>query len=188
MLVTNPAQRATLSEVMSHPWMVRGFAGPPAVHMVHREPLRADELDRQVIKNMKGFEFGTEDEIEHHLVQIIESESYQRSVQHWERKRSLGNLNGNATTSSGSTYNTGTGLSNSSLAISFDSTGAKNDYASSAITSTSSTVPASTKKSKRFSGFDYYRKKLFPSGSSDRSGSNGGESGMLTSASCILIF
>ncbi|KAJ7491240.1 kinase-like domain-containing protein, partial [Mycena latifolia] len=29
MLVADPALRASLSEVLSHPWMVRGFSGPP---------------------------------------------------------------------------------------------------------------------------------------------------------------
>ena len=61
-LVTNPSARATLQEVMSHSWMIRGFPGPPAIHLVHREPIRADDLDRQVIRGMKGFEFGTEEE------------------------------------------------------------------------------------------------------------------------------
>ncbi|KAF9483696.1 Pkinase-domain-containing protein [Pholiota conissans] len=149
MLVTNPANRASLSEVMSHPWMVRGFSGPPAIHMVHREPLRADELDRQVIKGMTGFEFGTEDEIEAKLTQVLESDAYIRAVQHWERKRSTNNLNGSGPHWSES-------VSNSSLAISFDSTGGKTD----------SSLP---KKNRRFSGFDYYRRKLFapssPSGS-----------------------
>ncbi|KAH8115842.1 hypothetical protein DFH11DRAFT_1876448 [Phellopilus nigrolimitatus] len=35
--------------------------------MLHRESPRADELDRQIIRGMSGFEFGTEDEIEHKL-------------------------------------------------------------------------------------------------------------------------
>ncbi|KAJ3496704.1 hypothetical protein NLJ89_g10446 [Agrocybe chaxingu] len=153
-LVTNPANRATLAEVMSHPWMVRGFAGPPAIHLVHREPLRPDELDRQVIKGMKGFEFGTEEEIERKLVHILESEGYVRAVQYWERKRSIGNLNGNANTSiNGNGSRWGESVSNSSLAISFDSHSAKNE----------SLAP---KKSRRFSGFDYYRKKLFSPASS----------------------
>ncbi|KAF8907033.1 hypothetical protein CPB84DRAFT_1769316 [Gymnopilus junonius] len=148
MLVTNPANRASLQEVMSHPWMVRGFTGPPAIHMVHREPLRPDELDRQVIRGMTGFEFGTEDEIEPKLVQILESDAYVRAVQYWERKRSMGNLNGNG---NGSRF--GESVSNSSLAISFDSTSGKNE----------SLAP---KKSRRFSGFDYYRRKLFSPASS----------------------
>ncbi|PPQ77800.1 hypothetical protein CVT25_015294 [Psilocybe cyanescens] len=150
MLVTNPANRASLAEVMSHPWMIRGFTGPPAIHMVHREPLRADELDRQVIKGMTGFEFGTEDEIERKLIHILESDSYTRAVQYWERKRSMGNLNGNGG-NNGSRW--GESVSNSSLAISFDSTSGKNE----------SIAP---KKSRRFSGFDYYRRKLFSPASS----------------------
>ncbi len=144
MLVTNPAQRASLAEVLSHPWMCRSFPGPPDSHLVHREPLRADELDRQVIKGMKGFEFGTEEEIEKRLIEVLESDAYYRAVEHWERKRIQGTngRNGNSGTWGGS-------MSNSSIALSYD-----NGYS------------ASPKKSKRFSGFDYYRKKLFSPSSS----------------------
>lgn len=148
MLVTNPAARATLSEVLSHPWMCRGFPGPPDSHLVHREPLRADELDRQVIKNMKGFEFGTEDEIERRLVEILESDAYYRAVEYWERKRIQG-ANGR----NGHPGPWGSSLSNSSIALSYDNNG----YSSST---------ASPKKSKRFSGFDFYRRKLFSPSSS----------------------
>ena len=67
MLVTNPQARAPLSEVINHPWMVReqqpsfprltssqirGFSGPPEPHLVHREPLRAADLERSVIHSM----------------------------------------------------------------------------------------------------------------------------------------
>jgi serine/threonine protein kinase KIN1/2 len=133
--------------------MVRGFPGPPAIHLVHREPLRADDLDRQVIRGMTGFEFGTEDEIERRLIHILESEGYVRAVQHWERKRNVGgNVNGNGSSYSGSRW--GESFSNSSLAISFDSNNSgKND----------ANAP---KKSRRFSGFDYYRRKLFSPASS----------------------
>ena len=147
MLVTNPAARAPLAEVLAHPWMVRGFSGPPDSRLVHREPLRADELDRAVIRGMKGFDFGTEEEIEHKLVEILESESYYRAVQHWERKRMLPNgRNGN-----GRHWES---LSNSSLAISDGShtVNGKND------------TPSKAKR--RFSGFDFYRKKFFSPASS----------------------
>ena len=153
MLVTNPSARATLQEVMSHSWMVRGFPGPPAIHLVHREPLRADDLDRQVIRGMKGFEFGTEEEIERKLINILESEGYIRAVQYWERKRSIGgNLNGNSSNYSGSRW--GESFSNSSLAISFDSNNSSKHDAN------------APKKSRRFSSFDYYRRKLFSPASS----------------------
>lgn len=150
MLVTNPAARATLPEVMSHPWMTRGFNGPPALHLVHREPLRSDELDRQVIRGMKGFEFGTEDEIERKLIDVLESDAYIRAVQYWERKRTLGaNLNGNG----GGMSRWGDTLSKSSLAMSYDSSTYKGEPS----------TPAAGKKTRRFSGFEYYRKKIFSS-------------------------
>ena len=156
MLVTNPAARAPLSEVLSHPWMLRGFRGPPDSHLVHREPLRADELDRNVIKGMKGFEFGTEEDIERKLVEVLESDAYYRSVQYWERKRM--NLNGAGGGAGGRNGHGhwGGSLSNSSIALSYDSTNG---------TKTSEST-LSPKKSKRSSGFDFYRKKLFSPSSS----------------------
>ncbi|OSC98564.1 Pkinase-domain-containing protein [Trametes coccinea BRFM310] len=149
MLVTNPAARAPLSEVLSHPWMVRGFRGPPDSHLVHREPLRADELDRSVIKGMKGFEFGTDEEIEHKLIEVLESDAYYRAVQHWERKRMTNGRNGHS--------RWGESFSNSSLAISHDG---------SFSTSTTKVDQSPSKKAKRFSGFDFYRRKLFSPSSS----------------------
>lgn len=151
MLVTNPAQRATLAEVLSHPWMVRGFRGPPDSHLVHREPLRADELDRNVIRGMKGFEFGTEEEIERKLIEVLESDAYYRAVQFWERKRMSGANGRNGHPGWGGS------LSNSSIALSFDGSNGntKNDV---------STSPS--KKSKRFSGFNFYTRKLFSPSSS----------------------
>ena len=83
MLVTNPNARATLPEVLSHPWMVRN---PPDPHLLHREPLRADEVERDVMRGMTGFEIGTEDEIENRLVDILKSKNYPRAVEVWERK------------------------------------------------------------------------------------------------------
>jgi hypothetical protein len=116
MLVTNPAARAPLSEVLTHPWMLRGFNGPPESHLVHREPLRADELDKQVIRGMKGFEFGSEEDIERKLTQVLESDAYVRAMQAWERKRDGRNGHGRW----------GESISNSSLAISFDGTSTTN--------------------------------------------------------------
>lgn len=91
MLVTVPTQRATLHEVLNHPWIVKGFPGPPAAHIPPRVPLRFGELDDEVIRGMTGFEFGTEDEIRIKLGEVIESDAYRQAVRNWEAKRnSLG--------------------------------------------------------------------------------------------------
>ncbi|KIY44656.1 Pkinase-domain-containing protein [Fistulina hepatica ATCC 64428] len=140
MLVTNPQTRAPLSEILNHPWMIRGCSGPPDPHLLHREPLRADELDRQVIRGMNGFEFGTEDEILQELTSILESDAYIRAVQYWERKKH--NLNGAADIS---LY-----LTSLSIAWGTDSVSTPRKKRFSAFD-----------LDKRFSGFDFYRRKLF---------------------------
>ena len=146
MLVTNPPARATLAEVMNHPWMTRGFPGPPDPHLVHREPLRSDELDRKVIRGMKGFEFGTEEEIERRLLEVLESDAYNRAVQYWERKRGINN--GRNGVVNGKHWD-----SPSNTSLGYES--AKSDLTASP-----------SKKLKRFSGFDFYRRKLFSPASS----------------------
>ncbi|KIJ62403.1 hypothetical protein HYDPIDRAFT_114497 [Hydnomerulius pinastri MD-312] len=149
MLVTNPPARASLTEVLEHPWMLRGFSGPPDSHLVHREPLRSDELDRQVIRGMKGFEFGTEEEVERKLITVLESDAYIRAVAAWDRKRGRNGSSGRWAES----------FSNSSLAISFDGS-------TSNIHHKDASTMSPSKKSKRFSGFDFYRRKLFSPASS----------------------
>lgn len=79
MLVTDPKQRATLSEIMSHPWMTKGFNGPPENFLPHREPLQLP-LDPRVIDKMHGFDFGDPEVIRDQLTRVIESEEYQRVV------------------------------------------------------------------------------------------------------------
>lgn len=133
MLVTNPATRAPLSEVLAHPWMTRGYPGVPVPHVLPRDPLRADTLDRDVIVGMTGFEFGTVDEIEQRLKIVLSSDAYLRAVSIWERAR-------------------GGGKSTSSLL---------------AVSSGDETPQRN--KSKRFSGFDFYRRKLLSPTSTERS-------------------
>ena len=170
MLVTNPPARATLPEVLNHPWMIRNFSGPPSPHLIHREPLRPllphhqspSTLDRDVLRGMTGFEFGTESEIEARLLDVLESDDYRRAVEAWERrKQRVGG--GQGTWESTTTFGGGAADA-SSASIESDGlmrSGTFNSMASAAGPPGSSP----TKKGKRFSGFDYYRKKLFPGGS-----------------------
>ncbi|KAI0299255.1 kinase-like domain-containing protein [Russula brevipes] len=143
MLVTNPLMRASLADLLNHPWMTRGFNGPPDPHLLRREPLRADELDRQVIRGMTGFEFGTEDDIERRLVEILESEAYRQAVQHWEDKRER-------------PRNWGESLSDSSLTIAWDGAGGVGGQVGG-----NKVDGVFTPKKKRFSGFDFDRRKPF---------------------------
>ncbi|PYH99371.1 serine/threonine protein kinase Kin1 [Aspergillus ellipticus CBS 707.79] len=86
MLVTDPKQRASLSEIMNHPWMNKGFGGPPDNHLPYREPIQLP-LDPEVIEKMTGFDFGPADYITSQLTKIVESEDYQHAVKAMAREQ-----------------------------------------------------------------------------------------------------
>ncbi|KND86453.1 Protein kinase kin1 [Tolypocladium ophioglossoides CBS 100239] len=86
MLVTDPKQRATMQEVMSHPWMTKGFNGPPDNYLPAREPL-SQPLNSEVVHAMQGFNFGSPESIKAQLVKIIESDEYQQAVKVYQRER-----------------------------------------------------------------------------------------------------
>ena len=79
MLVTDPKQRATLSEIMNHPWITKGFNTPPENYLPHREPLQLP-LDNTVVQKMTGFDFGSSEYITKELTRVIESDDYQSAV------------------------------------------------------------------------------------------------------------
>ncbi|KAK7039387.1 Non-specific serine/threonine protein kinase [Favolaschia claudopus] len=144
MLVTNPALRAPLSEILAHPWMNRGFSDTPIPHLVRREPLRPSDIDSQVIKGMSGFEFGADAaEIQERLLAVLESDAYTRAVRAWERRRG-----GPLSLSSSETWEPPAHAHAAASASSLSSAGG-------------SSTPRDKKR--RFSGFDFYRKKLFAS-------------------------
>ena len=87
MLVTNPAERATLTEVLAHPFMNKGYDQAPASHLIHREPLRAEELDLEIVNAMGGFTFGTPEQIHEELRTVLQSEAYLSCVTAWDGRR-----------------------------------------------------------------------------------------------------
>lgn len=168
MLVTTPQYRAPLPEVMAHPWMTKGFDGAPDPHLIQREPLRLDELDRRVIEGMTGFEFGSADDVETRLREVLASDGYRVALSDWEARKD-GARNGRTTWKG---QHVGTTPSSTSL-------GGLSTLSDSNFSDTSGSSP-SKKSNKRFSGFDFYRKKLFSSSpkeekslSSAMAGSNG---------------
>ena len=88
MLQTDPTQRLTLGEIMTHPWLTKGFNSPPENYLPHREPLQLP-LDKEVVEKMTGFDFGTAEYITTQLTNVIQSEDYQRAVRIAARKTAV---------------------------------------------------------------------------------------------------
>lgn len=86
MLNINPAERATLSEIINHPWIVKGCNGPPENYLPARKPITLP-LDQTVVEKMTGFDFGAGDLITAQLTKVIESEDYQRAVRMQEKRQ-----------------------------------------------------------------------------------------------------
>ena len=88
MLVTEPKQRATMLEVLNHPWMTKGYSGAPENHVPPREPLSLP-LDQDVINAMTGFNFGPPEVIKSQLTRVIESEEYKLAVSSMVKEKEL---------------------------------------------------------------------------------------------------
>lgn len=79
MLVTDPRQRASLGEILNHPWITKGFNAPPENYLPHREPLQLP-LEPDVVEKMTGFDFGSSEYIIRELTKVLSSEEYQTAV------------------------------------------------------------------------------------------------------------
>lgn len=73
MLVTNPQERATMAELIRHPWINKGYDELIDIHFPERIPIQLP-LDMNVIHGMKGFEFGSEEKIRSDLEAILTHE------------------------------------------------------------------------------------------------------------------
>ena len=87
MLVTDPKQRATLSDIMNHPWITKGFNTPPENYLPIREPVQLP-LDDTIIEKMTGFDFGSAEFISRELTRLLESEDYQAALRSYSRESS----------------------------------------------------------------------------------------------------
>lgn len=101
MLVVNPNNRATVSDILVHPWMIRGYEGPVDNHIPQRAPLSLP-LDAEVIRRMAVFDFGTEEKINNKLEEIITSEEYQKAIQLRSQRSSLSHSRNGSTSSTSS--------------------------------------------------------------------------------------
>lgn len=79
MIVVNPGRRATMTEVIGHTWMNKGYDAPVKNYVPKRKPLQLP-IDMNVVRGMQGFEFGTEEQIKKELEFIISSQEYQQTA------------------------------------------------------------------------------------------------------------
>jgi hypothetical protein len=133
-----------MTEVLASPWLNKGYDAQPDTHLIHREPLRVDELDQEVIRGMAGFEFGTADEVEIRLRDVLMSSTYRVALSEWEQRRDKTRRDkGWAHEASQGNDDAAVGSSNSS------------------VDTTTPLSPSKAKPNRRFSGLDFYKKKLF---------------------------
>ncbi|KXJ96721.1 hypothetical protein Micbo1qcDRAFT_170500 [Microdochium bolleyi] len=88
MLVTDPKLRATMHEVLNHPWMIKGYNAAPENLLPAREPLSLP-LDQDVISAMTGFNFGPAEAIKSQLTRLIESEEYKRAISMLQKEKEI---------------------------------------------------------------------------------------------------
>lgn len=88
MLVTDPKQRASLGEILNHPWITKGFNSPPENYLPAREPLQLP-LDPQIIEKMHGFDFGDPEFIERELTRVLASEDYYNALRNNAREHAV---------------------------------------------------------------------------------------------------
>lgn len=84
--MTDPKKRASLSEILNHPWITKGFNSPPENYLPHREPIQLP-LDSAVVEKMTGFDFGSSEYITRELTKVINSEEYQEAVRQNAREQ-----------------------------------------------------------------------------------------------------
>ncbi|KAJ1982606.1 Serine/threonine-protein kinase [Dimargaris xerosporica] len=81
-LVTNPEDRATMAEIMRHPWMNRHYDAPVENYLPLRLPLTLP-LDPVVVRQMADFGFGLEAELSQRMETLLTSEWYLRQLQRY---------------------------------------------------------------------------------------------------------
>lgn len=82
MLVVDPLHRATLEEVIQHPWMNRGYDNVVPSYMPRRAPLSLP-LDPDIILTISSLDLGSVSAITEELNQIVGSREYQYASDAW---------------------------------------------------------------------------------------------------------
>lgn len=88
MLVVDVNKRATISQVISHKWMIKGYGSIVSNYIPNRFPLQLP-LDLNVINEIVNLNLGSsEDDVLHELTDILSSKYYNKCVNNWILKNS----------------------------------------------------------------------------------------------------
>ena len=100
MLVVEPSKRASLRQVIDHPWMNRGYDSKVRSYLPQRIPLTPKMLDQKVIKEMYRLEFIENiDDTRDILTKIVTEPMYlELSKQYWDNISYIKRINPNVTT------------------------------------------------------------------------------------------
>ncbi|EJS42735.1 kin2p [Saccharomyces arboricola H-6] len=87
MIVVDPSKRATLKNVIKHPWMNKGYDFRTPSYVPNRVPLTQEMIDNQVLKEMYRLEFIEDiEDTRRSLVQLVTEREYiQLSQQYWDQ-------------------------------------------------------------------------------------------------------
>lgn len=89
MLVVDPTKRATLQEVIHHPWMNKGFDFVVPNYMPKRVPL-THPLNPEIIQAISSFDLGSAGAIAEELTAILDSPEYILSYETWHKCAQMG--------------------------------------------------------------------------------------------------
>lgn len=89
MLVVDPLKRATLHEVIQHPWMNKGYDFAVPSYISKRAPLTLP-VDPEIIKTIATLDLGSAQAITEELNNVISSPEYQMSTELWYKHAKQG--------------------------------------------------------------------------------------------------
>ncbi|PVZ98907.1 hypothetical protein BB558_005085 [Smittium angustum] len=82
LLTVNPKSRATMAEILNHPWMIKDHPGPPPSYIPKRTPLvDPSQIDKnivEIISSYSGFGFGSYEDTYDYIYSKILSKPYRK--------------------------------------------------------------------------------------------------------------
>ncbi|KAI5963466.1 KIN2 [Candida pseudojiufengensis] len=82
MLVVDPTKRASLYEILTHPWLNKGYDHRISNYLPKREPLHLP-LDPEIIRQISTFDLGSVQTITDELTNLLTSVEYQMCCENW---------------------------------------------------------------------------------------------------------